>query len=513
MGRQSLLIEDFAGGLDLVSSINNIPPGFTPSARNFRIAEYGGIEKVLGYSAFATIAAEAHELAYYAQKDGSPKRLIAATATDWYAIDSAGSATDIHTVTSASNTTFVTHEDKLYGLDVSNNIAVWTGSGSATSYSPGANSGPPQGIILGVWQNRMWVAKATSGSLAMRIEFSEPADPTAGFVNATGLWPTDNYVELGGTAGQSEAIVGGVVTGDGLLVFTTSSTYLVYDTDGKYRVVDNERGCLSRRSLAQFGDEVYGLTTDGVFATTGAFPLDIISRRVDPLFVSETPDLSSSAGIRWGRAYLSSFQRLSASAGNDLTLDVSFGGQAPAIMANDYPSACWAKGNLQSDAGEELYFIDASDPTKIRRAFSGGSFAGSPIQCFYDLPFDNFGNEAELKRLHRLRLVGRGDLRVSCRVDYQLAATGAQQTLAFPSAGDGLWDTMLWGEGTWGGYALFEGYCQPRVRGRRIQIRFSETGSSVFPMRDNLNQSISGELGGAGVYLCEPQYTTSTRRR
>lgn len=511
MARQSLLIEDFSGGLDLVSSINNIPPGFTPNAKNWRIAEHGGIEKVLGYSAFATLAADAHELAFYAQKDGSPKRLIAATATDWYAIDSAGAVTDIHTVTAASNTTFVTHEDKLYGLDVNNNIAVWTGSGSATAYAPGVNTGPPQGIILGVWQNRMWVAKATSAVLGMRVEFSEPADPTNGFANATGLWPTDNYIELGGTSGQSEQIVGGMVTGDGLMVFTTGSTYLIYDTDGKYRVVDGERGCVSRKSLTLVGSDVYGVTTDGVFRATGGFPLEIISRRVDPLFRDESPTLTDAAGVKLGNAYLGSYQRMSSSDGNDLMLDIDT--RSGSIMAHDYPAACWARGALQGSAGEDLYFIDASDPTKIRRAFNGGSFAGADIECFYDMPFDNFGNEAELKRLHRLRLVGRGDLRVSCRVDYDLAVTGAQQTLTFPAVGDAAWDTALWGTGTWGGYALFEGYCQPRVRGRRIQIRFSETGAEVFPMRDNLNQSIAGELGGAGIYLVEPLYTTSTRRR
>jgi hypothetical protein len=513
VARQSVLIEDFGGGLDLVSSLNNIPPGFTPNALNVRLAEYGGWEKTLGYSAFGTASDDLHELAYYAQKDGSPKRLIGATATNWYEYDDEGTETSIHTVTAATNTTFVTYEDKLYGLDVANNIAVWDGTGTATSYVPGVNTGPPQGIILGIWQNRMWVAKAVGGQLGMRVEFSEPADPTGGFVNATGLWPTDNYVELGGTSGQSERLIGGIVTSEGLLIFSTNSAYLIYDTDGKYRVVDGDRGCSSRHSLALIGENVHGITNDGVFVTNGSFPLEIISRRVDPLFRNESPDLSAAAGIRWGNAYLGSYQRLSASAGNDLTLDVTAGGEGIAIMANEYPALRWARANLQSDNVEELYFVDASDPTRIRRAFDGGSFAGADIRCFYDLPFDNFGNEATLKRLQRLRIVGRGDLRVSCRVDYQLASTGAQRTLTFPAAGDGVWNTMLWDDGTWGGYALFEGYVNPAVRGRRIQIRLSESSDEVFPMRDNLGASISGQLGGAGVYLCEPMFTTSSRRR
>ena len=116
-------IDRFEGGLDLVSSLSTIPPGFTPNAMNFRVNERGGIDKCTGYSAFATLGANAHELTYYEQRDGSPRCLVAAEPTAWQKVASDGTVTNIRTgMTTCSATTFVQHEDYLYGLDAANNL-------------------------------------------------------------------------------------------------------------------------------------------------------------------------------------------------------------------------------------------------------------------------------------------------------------------------------------------------------------------------------------------------------
>lgn len=529
MARASFTIEDFSGGLDLVSSLNAIPPGFTPSAMNMRIVETGGVEKVRGYSDFSTSSAgQVVDLFMYGHKDGSNKYLMAATDTTILAIDSAGASAAIDaSLTSASDVSFALHDDTLYVLDVANDILTWDGAstspGSMNTYAPGVNTGPNKGIILGIWDNRMWIAKATSGETGMRVEWSEPADPTNGFVNATGLWPTDNYVELAGTGSTSDRIVGGMVTPDGLAVFTTGSTYLIYDSaTGANSVVDAENGCSSRRSLALIGDTIYGVNPRGIFATTGRQPLETISRRVDPLFQAEDPDLSTSCGARSFQSYLMSYDR----GDTNLTLEVlppadhlpgsanvlAVPGEryAGSIMAMEYPASAIVTGILTDD--EETFFVDRSDKTKIRKAFDGGTFAGTDIACYYDTPFMDFGDDSVLKRLRRVRVVGRGDIYVACRTDYS-ASDDAQQALNFPAAGSMVWGSGTWGSGTWGGYELAEGYANISARGRRIQLRITETSSQTFPLRNALGIDPAGSLGGAGVYVVEPQYTISTRRR
>jgi hypothetical protein len=522
VARQSFTIEDFSGGLDLVSSLNAIQPGFTPGAKNFRVVETGGIEKVKGYSAFATVAS-AVDLGFYAKKDGTTRRVIVASATKWQAVESDGTVTDIHTgMTAASDVTFALHDDKLYGLDVANNMAVWPGSGSATAYAPGVNTGPNHGIILGIWDNRMWIAKATGGKTGMRVEWSEPADPTNGFANGTGLWPSDNYVELAGTGSTSDRIVGGSVGPDGLTVFTTGSTYLIYDSStGANSVVDADNGCLARRSLALIGGTIYGVNAKGVFATDGHSPLETISRRVDPLFQAEDPDLTTACGARSFQSYLMSYDR----GDTNLMLEISppneyrsgddvltLPGQrySGSIMALEYPASAIVSGTLVDD--EETFFVDRTDPTKLRKAFDGGTFAGTDIECYYETPFMDFGDDSVLKRLRRVRIVGRGDIYVSARVEYDDSDADERQLL-FPNAGNGLWDTGVWDTMTWGGYFLAEGYANLSARGRRIQLRITEESDQTFPLRSALDLNPSGSLGGAGVYVVEPQYTISTRRR
>jgi hypothetical protein len=506
MSRQSFVLENFSGGLDLVSSLNDIKPGFTPHAKNFRISEYGGIEKVRGYSAFATLGSSAHDLTVYANADGSTRLLVAAVPTGLISVDSGGTATTrLNTWAAASNTSFAMHADKLYALDTANNIAVWDGAAaSATTYAPGANTGPPQGIILGIWEGRMWVAKTDS----MRVEWSEPADATNGFVNTSGLWPTANNVELGGTGSTSDTIIGGMVTPDGLLVFTTGSTYLIYDsTDGFNSVVDAENGCSSRRSLARVGDAIFGVNARGIFATTGRTPLEVVSGKVDPLFQAEDPDLTTAAGARNFRSYLLSYDRGS----EHLMLDVS--PEQGSIMAHDYPAYAFATGSFP-DADEATYFIDATDRTKLRLAFDGGTFAGTDIECRYETPFMDFGDDRILKRMRRVRLVGFGDVYVAARVDYSPSATPASSAAAgFPASNGMLWGTGTWGTGQWGGYELSEAVLPLSARGRRLQLVITETSDNVFPMRTALGLAPESDLGGAGVYLLEPQFTLSSRRR
>lgn len=499
MAWDSLTLREFAGGLDLVSSLSEIPEGFTPNAKNFRIAEYGGIEKVKGYSAFATVPASSHDMGLYAQADGDPKRLVCAVATGVYAVDASGNATQIlSTWTAAADTTFALHEDRLYALDAANDIAVWTGTGSMTKYAPGVALGPPHGTILGIWQNRMWVATDN-----LTIRWSEPADEMNGFVNASGMWPTDNETKLGGTGLQSDKIVGGMVTPDGLAVFTREALYLMLNTDGSNTLVDTQ-GCSSRRSLARIGDTIYGVNRNGVFATTGRSPLETISRRVDPLFQAEDPTLSTAAGCRSFRSYLLSYDR----GAEHMMLDVL--PETGSIMAHDYPAAAFVTGNLDND--EETFFLDATDQTKIRKAFDGGTFAGSSISCHYDTPFLDFGDDRVLKRLRRCRVVGRGDVYVTLRSDLGTADLDTER-LAFPGIAGSLWDAASWDGATWGGYSLFEGFANTSARGRRIQIRLTEASTATYPMRTALGYDPPGSLGGAGVYLIEPQFTMSNRRR
>lgn len=496
MNMMASQIDRFDLGLDLVSSLSDVPDGATPNALNMRVNERGGVEKVRGYSAHATLAADAHSLTSFKHRDGSPNVLVAATATAIYSIDSGGSPTAIDTGrTSESDTSFAEYEDELYILGPSNDLAVWNGT-TVTDYAPGVNSGPKRGTILGVWDNRLWV---TPGGL--RVEWSE-----AGLLTGTGAWPTTNFIELGGP-GSTEEIVGAVPMPGGLVVFTTGSTYRIYDAVNQLStVVDPGQGCSSRRSLAVIDGRIFGMCQRGLFASDGSSPHQIISEAVRPLFSDETPTLSAAAGVGRYGAYLCSYQRDGSA--NDLTLEVSPSG---AIMANQYPALDWASSDMEGEP--EAYFIDASDPTRIRHAFDGGSFAGSDIECYYDLSPSELGVPEQLKRLRRARVVGRGDMYIGAIVDYATNPESLRRLGLGGNSSTATWDNVTWDNAVWGGYGLFEGHATLNVRGRTITLRLWERGNSTAASRDLLGASTGDALGGAAFYVVEPQFHISTRRR
>jgi len=499
--RQTQIFDNFSGGLDLVSSLQRVPEGFTPNAMNFRISEYGGLEKILGYEAFATADLAMHDLFYFQKADGSSKRLIAASATKWHAIDSAGNETDIRTgMTSTTDTSFVATDDLVYGLDASNDLASWDGS-TLTTYAVGVNTGPPRGTILGIWNSRMYVAPAAN---PMRVVWSEPGEFTG-----TGSWPADNFVDLVAPT-SSDKIVGGAVLPDALVVFGRSSAFAIYDSaTGANRIVDPQLGCASRRSIVVHDGAAFGVSDDGVFRTSGSFSLEIVSRRIEPLFAEDRADLTIAAAVKFRRSMLFSYARDAAT--NDLTLDLD--PVAGTWMSNSYPmlDAVVAK----FDADDDLYFIDATDATKIRKGFSGGEFVDAPITCYYDLPPAILGGDDRiLKRLHRVRVVGRGaGLQVGVRADY-FSDLRLQTDLAF-SIGDGipsLWGSAIWGAATFGGDDISEGFARLPLKARRHALRFAQTGSDTLDGRNVLN-SPGETFGGLGIYLAEPGFTTSTRYR
>lgn len=508
MGRQSFAIGEFSKGLDLISSPNAIEPGYTPSAMNVRCCEYGGFEKILGYAAFADLGSgvAGHDVFYYETAAGGTERLVVASATKWQAIQSDGtSMTDMVTgLNSVTETTFVQYGDTLYGLSRSNNMRSSSNMTSTTEHAPGVDTGPPQGLILGIWSNRMWT---TSGGSVVRWS-------DAGNFTSSGAWPAANTVTLGGTGAGSSYIVGGIPTELGLLVFTKDATYLITDTDGTNRLVDGEHGCSSRRSICRVDELIYGINSEGIFRTNGNQPLELVSRQVDPLFTSENPTLSGAAGVMWKNAYFVSFQRELAY--NDLTLDVK-----PAegsIMANQYRAHCWARGPI-ANSGEQLFFIDAGNTRYVRKAFSGGSFlsTASPgvaadIPCWYETPPLDLGSEDLVKRLHRIRIVGRGDVYVGARVDYAQYNSLANR-FAFPSITESVYDTAVYDTATYGGYTLFEGHVNLPVRGRRIGLRFFESSSNTYPGRPNLDSDTGPDTSGAAVFLAEPTFSTSSKRR
>lgn len=300
--REALSIAGFSG-LDLVTPPAFLSPERTPSAFNVRLV--GGALQSLHEITDADITCDAHDGIYF-NDSGNEGVVIYAHSTGWQfqAATSAWNAlTTISTGAGTSNidppsaasrdTTFYPWVGKVYALSPSHDVYVVNSYVSTSApefnlatYAPGANTGPPRGRILGVYGGRMWVA--TGGANGMEIAYSNVADNTNGFVNATGIWPDANRIVLGSGVRSTairEAIVAGYPTPDGLVVFTNLGVYLIYDSDDGFNtLVDANGGLTDRRALASRDDMLYGINERGVWRTNGRLPLEYISDAIRPFF-------------------------------------------------------------------------------------------------------------------------------------------------------------------------------------------------------------------------------------
>lgn len=332
--------DNFAGGLDLATSLQDLEDGYTQFAENFRAggASLVGALRDEWTSSPSNVSAidfttGVGSVGYWAnlldgfaavKGDGTLLGLIVARQGAWEKLTLANANTIVGTTRTAIRSgmstgsemipSFAMHNNKLYGLDPLNNIGVWDGT-TLTTAAPGVNTGPPKGIILGIWAARMWVAVANgSGGLGLTIQFSEPFDSTNGFINATGLWPASNTLTLGGSAASSENIVAGFPTPDGLAVFTTGGLYLVYDDEtGANTLVDVNGGSSARRALVQHSDGmIYGVNQRGIFRTNGRLPVEYVSNRIEPLFtknaqMGDNEMASRCAGVIYDGSYFVSY--------------------------------------------------------------------------------------------------------------------------------------------------------------------------------------------------------------
>ncbi len=519
MALESLTLRNFAGGLDLRSSIPNVDIGYTPDCNNFEITEKGGLVKVLGFSNFATASEDLERIIPYQKGDGSSKVLIGVSKNKVFTYNAAGIETTIHTWPSANDgdISFAFYKDEVYIADGTNDMISWDGS-TITSYPRGSSptySGPPVGHILGIWNSRMYFCPSSD---KMRVEISR--------LGEFDKWDENEFFNISVNS-DGQAITGGIVSEGKLIVTTQDNILEVYSSVGANRVGDTSIGCVSRKSLRAINGVVFGVSKKGVFEYSNLNTI-MATEKVEPLFLDSAPELSSSAGEHYKDRYLASYQRPT---NNYITLDIypSFDN---AVMRNDYPMFDCAISDITSTK-EELFFIDSRNKKKIRKGFNTGSFlaendARTDIKCYYETAHINMGSDLQLKRLYRMRVVGSGGLFVSLKTDYQ-DPLKKKTSLDFVSAGGSLWDIASWNKGSWsaasnvwdgaiwdqtnwGGYALEEKIARITSRARIFSFYFEESGRSTGVGRNVLGQP-SNEISNTALYLVEPRFVTTGRTR
>jgi hypothetical protein len=498
MSRRTVSFSDFSGGLDLRTPPTEMDPRFTPSAYNWRIDGDGSLRALRGSSALGADLGSGvvgHDLAFYETAGGTPYGIVA-TGTKWLHWSAAGTTpgtmTDLRTgMTANTDTTFVVHNDVLYGLDPANDIATWDGT-TLTSHAPSVDDGPPQGIILGIWDGRMWIRTGAGG---MTIRWSEVFDATNGFVNTVGMWPTANTVTLGGSAQSTEDILGGVPVADGLFVYTTAGCYLLYDSDtGFNRLVDAD-GALNRRVVVKDGDTIWGMNRKGIWRTNGSLPLEYVSGRVSRMFDEIGLSTSVGAAVVFDGSYWVTFMPLAASSANDPRLILPGSSSAwrgawevdlatGSIMFHNsfvtgsaycvFPAQGSYSPRLIRLAGDTETTAAANYGRYVRATMAGAGEANT--WAVYSLPV--LVSEREM-RLRRITVTGQDSVSASSPAEIygNTALRFADPDFAGLHAAGvpaDILGNLTWKRGTWGSYRGYDtGYLRAGLRGRALALAFA----------------------------------------
>lgn len=497
-----LLMEGFAGGLNLRDAPTELKPNESPSAWNVTLDERGGVVKRLGYEKWnASPATNLFQDSYYSEllnlnfwwspADGKLYK------------DSSGTLTNVATFSTASATNRVSLVDfagSTYCIHPVDGLQVTTDGASFTTVTTtGHTAAVPSGDLLAVWQNKLWIASSSSN----RLSFSAPGDPTdwdsAGGGGTVDIREKDDasIVALHGGSGID------FQTEPGLFVFKRDSLYRVTDSsNGSYLAIDGSIGAASKNSVTSLYGELIFISRRGIYMTKKLASIVPAAEQILPLFdPSSTDDTKLDnfcAGYVGDRVYFSI--TLQGSSTNNLALEY-----APLygwVVTGSNAMGCYQ--TVTGDMSEIVLGASPSVAGQIYEMNSGGSDDGADIDSFYETRWFEVLNGHQA-RMSTSRTLYRGATTVKLYVDF---GTNPVWQGSLDSSTDGMeWGSGIWGTGLWGGESI-EAYAthHPRRLGRAFKFRIEESSSLTYTKPALLGTGAALEAGAWSLYSVETQY-------
>lgn len=293
-----LYLNDFGGGLDLVTDIAELDPrnhydAWNVQVWNGSIFNRFGADEVFTATSDMTYVFQSSQLNVGLTYEGTTLYRWAASGT-WGSSWTSKTSLDTVGTHKPHAAEFTTPTANFIVFTWKGRIYSWDGSTFGGPYGPTALEGP-----LAVWQNKVW---ASDGS---RLFWSAAGDHTT--------WTTGtDYVDVMETDGTKITALGtgngmDVVGRAGLLVFKTSSVHNVYDsTTGAYTTVDTNAGAAGAESVTSLFGDVYFCNRHGIWTLRGD-RAEPIHAPIRPLWDTGVYAAASQYCIfpNWNRIYVS----------------------------------------------------------------------------------------------------------------------------------------------------------------------------------------------------------------
>jgi hypothetical protein len=468
--------QGFDGGVNLRDTVAQLAANELRIGENIVLDERGGASKRLGCQSNGTFGVGADRiLSTYTFYRGAsaPQVIIHTTAGKLYYTNdpTAGTITWTQIATGLSATAPFSYEafnGKCYMSNGVDDYRAWDGAAQTTFPSA------PKGKYLRLWKDTMWMSGITS--LQDRVYSSGAGDAET--------WPVASWVDLSKGDGDTTTALG--TDGLVLIVGKKNKAITIYDpTTFANRVVDFEKGIESHFSVVQFEGDVYYITRRGIARFDQSGPARIISNKLDPLFDPNVINLNALSTVT---AY---------TIGNQIGWAIPESGNPLPTMQIEYyprlgpisqfgtigigpwtfhriPATTFVK--FRSGANEFLYG-GAAASNKFYQIFAPvGADDGSAFTAIMETGAYDFGQPTRSKYIRRMRILGRGQVTMLIRRNFQ---TAIYKTFNLDmSSSTDVWSTLdTWGSGTWGPDSSFkEALANTDAYGRYFQIRFTDSG-------------------------------------
>ncbi|MDI6787534.1 MAG: hypothetical protein QME51_04110 [Planctomycetota bacterium] len=444
---------DFTGGLFTKLGSYNVPPNCAYKLQNVKVVK-GGIRKIDGTSKLnSTKIGDFQITSLYRAYVGSDSCTLATAGTNMYYWT--GSAwTSIKSGLTADNPwSYVTYNGTVYamnGVDTPQKIDITL----LPSYAPTASdwTTAPTGfkwLVLVPEKDIIWAMVNTANPERARY-CARNTDGTADSES----WPTDNYVPFPSTA-SAETIVSGTAYNGNLLILTDNSICLLTGAtpyEFGVMVLERNKGCTARRSVAQLGNDVIFLGKDGIYLFSGQR-----AHRISSDIQVEIDDINrtyidDAVAVTDEHAYYLSYCSTEATGTVNnrlLMFDTEIGDVIGGIVKGGWTgphiigAASFCRYGGSNDTGE-IYFGDATSTGFVHKFMdtSATDFSGSAIDMIFesrDIDYRDLGALDIEKAIEEIIIVaepeGSYNLTVSYAKDNSSTFTDLITTLSLATSG------------------------------------------------------------------------------
>jgi hypothetical protein len=476
----SIETQGYDGGINLRDAWNQIAPNEARTLENGILDEKGGFSKRMGCVSNGTFNSPADRIlsqyTFYRGVANPPQVIIHTTAGSLYYTNDptanpvvwGGIVAGVSTSVPMSFETFAGNCYFCNGVD---NYAKWDGA-TYTAF-PTA----PKGKYLRLWKDTMFVSGVTG--LPDRVYESAAGDAEN--------WPVASWIDLAKGDGDSVK----ALASDGFTLIVGKLRRTIAMTDPATlanRLVDYEKGFESHFAVQQHEGNIYFLSRRGICRYLGDSPSEIISFKIDPLFDPAVINLNA---LESSRSYV---------VDNRVCFAIpEVGATSPSMQICYYPRlgplspygtrglGPWTIERLPATTfsrwrwqGNDFIFGGSRIANKFYRLYAPvGTDDGATIVGMVETGALDFGTPTHTKYLRRIRVLGRGNVNLQIRRNYQtgfaetdLVSMGS--TLDFWSLGD------LWGSGTWGPDSVIkEVTINPDIYARAFSLRFVDSEVTV----------------------------------